>query len=140
MHFLAPLIEKKAVERLQAEMMQFPQLELPTQHYFVDGMYCRVLPRPKGTLIVGKVHKKEHFYICAKGRVQVTTDSGVRDIDAGTVLVCKPGTKRAVLALEDSVCLTVHRTDKTELAEVEDELVESETQSLYGPGNTLRIK
>ena len=119
-------------------MLKLPQLELKTEHYFADGMYCRVLSRPKDALIVGKVHKREHFYIVCTGLVRVTTDDGVRDIPGGTVLVSKPGTKRAVLALEDSVCLTVHRTEKTDLEEIETELIEPDTTALFDSYNRVK--
>lgn len=126
------------VEKLQAEMAKLPQVELPTQHFFADGMYCRYLPRPKDTLIVGKVHKKEHFYIVVHGSVLVTTDEGVKEIKAPSVIVSKPGTKRAVLALEDSVCLTVHRTDKTDLDEIEAELIEPDITALFDASNNVK--
>ena len=76
-------------------MMNLPQVQLQTAHFFADGMYARAVYRPAGTLIVGKVHKREHFYIVTKGSVQVSKDV----YRAGTVIVSKPGTKRAVLAL-----------------------------------------
>src|SRR6185369_9560089 len=106
---------RESVVRLQREMEKMPQVELPTEHHFADGMYCRSLFRPAGTLIVGKVHRKEHFYIVASGTIKVTTDDGVREITGPAVLVSSPGTKRAVLALTDATCMTVHRTEKKEL-------------------------
>lgn len=130
---------KDKVYALQKEMMSLPQVELPTQHFFADGMYCRYLPRPKDTLIVGKVHKKEHFYMVVQGSVLVTTDEGVQEIKAPKVIVSKPGTKRAVLALEDSVCLTVHRTDNTDLNEIEEELIEPDDLALFDSSNKLKV-
>jgi hypothetical protein len=112
-------------------MRQLPQAHLETFHYFADGMYARVLPRPAGTLIVGKVHKKEHFYIVCKGKVQIEQDV----YEAGTILVSKPGTKRAVLALEDSICMTVHRTNKHNLDKIERELVEPDKTALFDARN-----
>ena len=133
--------EITAIQRLEAAMREMPQAELPTQHYFADGMYCRVLPRPKNCLIVGKVHLKEHFYMVVSGCVRVTTDTGVRDVKAPEVIVSKPGTKRAVLALEDSVCLTVHRLDEVtqDLDKIELQLVEPDEKALYDSSNKLRI-
>ena len=119
-------------------MLKLPQAQLETRHYFADGMYAREVFRPAGCVIVGKVHKKEHFYIVTKGRIRVTTDDGVKEFAAPAVLVSKPGTKRAVLALEDSVCMTVHRTMKKSLKNVEKELVEDEPASPFGLGNTLK--
>ena len=126
------------VVRLQAAMSKLPQVELETRHYFADGMYAREVSRPATCLIVGKIHKKEHFYIVTKGKVQVVTDDGTQVYEAPTVLVSKPGTKRAVLALEDSCCMTVHRTDKTDLDEIEAELIDPEEVSLFDARNKLK--
>lgn len=135
---LDTLHQRDLVERLQRAMREFPQLEMDTEHYFADGMYCRVLPRPKGALIVGKVHKREHFYMVVSGKVAVTVGEVVTEYTAPAVLVSKPGTKRAVLALEDSVCLTVHRTDKTDLDEIERELIEEDPTTLFNSSNKLK--
>lgn len=127
------------VADLQAAMARMPQVELETAHYFADGMYCRVVPRAAGTVIVGKVHKREHFYMVVQGAVAVVQEGAERKVyQAPSIIVSKPGTKRAVVALEDSVCLTVHRTDETDLAKIEAELIEPDPTSLFGPDNKLR--
>ena len=97
---------------LQREMARMPQVELRTEHYFADGMYARNLFRPRDTLIVGKVHKREHFFVVASGRIAVVNGDSRMECGAGTVIVSAPGTKRATLALEDSIGITFHRTDK----------------------------
>jgi len=73
-----------------------------------------------------------------KGHIKVTTDEGVQELIAPAILVSQPGTKRAVLSLEDSVCLTVHRTDKIDITEVEEEIFEEDPTSMFGPGNKLK--
>ena len=120
-------------------MRDMPQVECETEHYFADGMYCRMVTRAAGVLIVGKVHKREHFYMVVKGRVAVIQDGAEERIyEAPSVIVSRPGTKRAVLALDDSVCLTVHRTDKTDLADIEAEIIEPDDTALFGPDNRLK--
>ncbi len=132
------VVTREAVVRLQREMEKLPQVELPTEHHFADGMYCRVLFRPAGTLIVGKVHRKEHLYIVCHGTIRVTTDEGVKEIVGPKIIVSSPGTKRAVLALTDATCLTVHRTDSRDVEEIERELIEPEEgKRLFGAGNKL---
>jgi len=123
---------------LESALRALPQAEMLTEHFFADGMYCRSLFRPAGTLIVGKVHKREHLYIVTRGRVQVVMDDGVKVLEAGTVLVSQPGTKRAVLALEDSVCVTVHRTNKRNLRKIERDLIEPDEKALFDSSNQLR--
>ncbi len=127
-------LQLRSVQALEEAMREMPQVELETGHYFADGMYARVLKRPKGTLIVGKVHRREHFYIVTKGKVQVGKDI----YEAGTVIVSEPGTKRAVLALEDSICMTVHRTKKRNLEKIEAQLIEPDTKALFDSSNKLK--
>lgn len=126
------------VLELEAAMRKMPQVELVTNHYFADGMYAREVERPAGTLIVGKVHKKEHLYIVTKGKVQVVMDDEVKTYAAPAVIVSRPGTKRAVLALEDSVCMTVHRTKKRNLDKIEQELIEEDRLALFDSANKLK--
>lgn len=123
-----------SIQALKEEMWKYPQLALETKHYFADGMYLRWLFRPKGTLIVGKVHKKEHFYLVIQGCVQIEKEV----YPAPSLLISQPGTQRAVLALEDSVCITIHRTAEKDIEKIENELVQADPGSPYLPGNALK--
>jgi hypothetical protein len=134
-----PAPQSDPIYALQAHIATMPQVELPTDHYWADGMYCRVVARPAGTLIVGKVHRREHLYIVAKGRVAVYMGDGTREYSAGAVIVSKPGTKRAVLALEDSICMTVHRTWKRNLEKIERELIEPDDMALFDADNKQKF-
>lgn len=126
------------IQRLKSAMLSMPQAQLETLHFFVPGMYCRVLERPAGTVIVGKKHKAAHFYIVCKGRVAVVDGAGIRtELKAGDVVVSQPGAQRAVVALEDSICLTVHRTDNTDLDAIEAELIEPDASALFDARNEL---
>ena len=130
---------REQIERLQAEMVKHPQAEgLVTEHYFVPGMYCRRLFRPAGTLIVGKVHKHPHFFLCAKGEIIAWTEKGMKKLQAGDVVECKPGTKRITLATQDSIGVTIHKTEETELDKIELELVEPDETSMFDSGNKLK--
>ena len=77
---------REQIDRLQAEMIKHPQAELKTEHYFVPGMYCRRVFRQAGTLIVGKVHKHPHFFLCAKGEIIAWTENGMKKLQAGDVV------------------------------------------------------
>ena len=128
------------LQRLKAEMLRLEQADLPTEHFWCDGMYMRVLPRPAGCTIVGKVHKKRHLYVVVKGKVTIAGNGEPKTVEAPAYFVCEAGTQRAVYAHEDSICLTVHRTDKLYLEEVEADLVEPDPASPYLPGNILTQK
>ena len=134
---LPKTVTREQIEKLQAEMVNMPQAELVTEHFFVPGMYCRRVFRSAGTLIVGKVHKQPHFFLCAAGEIIAWTENGMKRLQAGDVVECKPGTKRVTLATQDSVGITIHKTDKTDLDEMEKELIEPDDLALFDSHNRL---
>ena len=130
--------DRESIDRLQSAMVTMPQVELQTEHFFVPGMYCRRVFRPAGTLIVGKVHKHPHFFLCAKGEIIAWTEKGMRKLQAGDVVECQPGTKRVTLAMQDSIGVTIHKTEKTDLDDLEAELVEPDETAMFDSGNKLK--
>lgn len=130
---------REQIDRLQTVMAQMPQVEdMQTEHFFVPGMYCRRLFRKAGTVIVGKVHKAPHFFLCAFGEIIAWSEKGMRHLKAGDVIESKPGTKRVTYALTDAVGITIHKTEKTDLDEIEEELLEPDEQALFDAGNNLK--
>ena len=95
----------------------------PLEHIFADGLYIRKIFMPAGQVIVSKIHKFNHPYFILKGSVSVLTDSGVEKISAPHYGITTVGTKRVLNVHEDTIRITVHSTDKTDLKEVEDDLV-----------------
>ena len=128
------------VKALQVELSKLPQYEPETKHYFHGGMYCREVFRHAGILIVGKVHKKEHFYLIVKGTLAITTDDGVEEVTGPYLLCSKPGTKRAVYALTDAICMTFHRVESDNVEDAETELVEHDPESMFSIGNKVKVK
>lgn len=142
---MTELVEKtvptlEEIERLQHEMMQMPQAELQTEHYFSGGMYCRKLTRPAGTLIVGKVHKKDHFFLCAKGQIIAWSEKGMVTLNEGDVIASKAGTKRVTLAVTDAIGITFHKTSKINLDKIEKELIEPDELALFDSSNKLKAQ
>ena len=129
---------KEEIDRLQVEMSLLPQAELETEHYFSGGMYCRKLIRPAGTLIVGKVHKKDHFFLCAAGEIIAWSEKGMVRLKAGDIICSKPGTKRVTLAVTDAIGITFHKTDETDLDKIELEMIEPDELALFDSSNKLK--
>ena len=128
------------VDVLQKAISQHEQYEPETKHTFHGGMYCREVFRVAGALIVGKVHKKEHFYYVVHGTVLITTDSGAEEVTGPRLICSKPGTKRAVYAVTDALCVTFHRTDAATVADAENELVEFDPDAMFGHSNMLKTQ
>jgi hypothetical protein len=140
MNAVTDLISRTQVERLQATMMDMPQYEPETTHTFHGGMYCREVFRHADVLVVGKVHKKEHFYLIVSGTVVITTDDGVQEVTGPKLLCSKPGTKRAVYAVTDALCMTFHVVESKTVEDAEAELVEEDLHSMYAIGNKVKVK
>jgi len=134
-------IMRQKVESLQRELTKLPQYEPETKHYFHGGMYCREVFRHAGVLVVGAVHKKEHFYIIVSGTVQITDgDGNAQEVTGPHLFQSKPGTKRAVYAVTDTLCMTFHTTESKTVEEAEAELVEVDPDSMYILGNQVKHK
>jgi hypothetical protein len=98
----------------------------PLKHTFADGIYVREIWIPKGTVLTGKIHKHAHPNVLLHGEVLVVTEAGGREhLTAPRSMISQPGTKRAVVALEDTVWITLHANpDNTrDLAVLEEQII-----------------
>ena len=134
---LAELGTMPEILRIEQELLQMPQVELPIEHYQIDGVYVRSMFIPAGTILTGKIHNFESIAILAKGRIRITNGTESYIISEGHIMVDKPGVKRLGYAETDVIFITVHRTDNTEIEAIEKELVsatfeEYEQQLLLG--------
>jgi hypothetical protein len=98
----------------------------PVHEEYGCGTYARQMFIPKGTLIIGKIHRHQHLNFIMQGRVSVATEFGTKFLTAPCVFVSEVGLKRAVYAEEDTIWVTVHQTKFTgeeNLDKMEDELI-----------------
>jgi len=131
-HGIAKLIEDK----------QIPDMidSCPLTHYYTPmdeeygcGTYARQIFVPKGTLIIGKIHRHQHLNFIMKGKVSVSTEFGVKYLEAPCVFVSEKGLKRAVVAEEDTIWVTVHLTKhlgEENLDKMEEEVIAPEYKDL----------
>jgi len=129
---------REQINALQTEMSVMPQAELKTDHYFSGGMYCRKVFRPAGTLIVGKIHKEDHIFLCASGQIMAWTENGMKTLNAGDIVESKAGTKRVTLALTDAIGITIHKTDEKDLEVIEKQLIEPDNLALFDFNNEIK--
>jgi hypothetical protein len=121
-----PNAKRETILRFESALRDLPQTDCPLKHTFAPGTYAREIFLPAETFIVGKIHKHAHLNVVVRGRCTVVTEFGRREIDAtrGPVtFTSDAGTKRALFVHEDTVWITVHRTDSTDLAEIEREII-----------------
>jgi hypothetical protein len=110
------------MERLRAELAKSP-LEIPVNHHFSPGVYARELKVPAGVAVIGKVHKHQNMLIMSQGVAEMLVEGKSQRICAPHIWVSPAGTQRAVYAVTDCTFVSVHGTDKTDLADIEEEFI-----------------
>lgn len=106
--------EHLPIYRLEAELLKLPQVEMPVEHDFCNGLYARTMRIPAGTVATGAVHKDESFLVVRKGNLIIPTNNGVENVGPGFMSVTKANTKRAVVALTDVEMTTFHANPTNE--------------------------
>ena len=103
----------------------FPAAEMPVSHLFTPGLYVREIFMPAGTLLTSKIHKTEHPFVILSGKASVWIGDGEEVVLEGPYVgVTKPGTRRVLYIHEDMRWLTFHPTEFTDLAVIEEQLIE----------------
>jgi len=108
------LVEISAIDRVEAEMANFPPVECPLEHFFTNGIYTRKIFMPANTYVVSMKHKTTHPFFILKGKVAVlkeTTDGGFEQealYQGGDMGITKPNTKRFLWNIEDTIWVTCH--------------------------------
>lgn len=128
---LPRLDSNRSIEQLAAIIIEKQGcemgIELPLRHHFLPGIYIReiLMPvSPGGTVVIGHLHKTQHFNLVLKGKARILIDGKVTLIQAPAVFVSNPGVRKVLNILEDMVWCTVHLTNETDIAKLEDELVD----------------
>ena len=80
----------------------------PLEHTFADGVYVRQMYMPKDTAVVGKIHKREHVWFLLQGCIGVATEDKIKEYEAPCYVVSPGGSKRVILALEDTIFVNIH--------------------------------
>lgn len=118
-HQIRNLITKIEIAAMKSDN----KIDSPAKHLFSKGVYARELFIPKGSLIVGKIHKHENLNIMSSGDLSILSVEGVIRVKAPYSTVSSPGIKRVAYAHEDTVWTTIHGTDETDLEIIEDQFI-----------------
>lgn len=107
---------------LEKIILTLEQVECPISHYQIEGVYCRSMFIPAGTVITGAIHNKENISILAQGTIRITNGTESKLISAPYIMVDQPGIKRLGVSETDVTFINVWRTDTTDLDEIEKEI------------------
>ena len=128
------LVVQAAISKLQEAMEGLPDKltaeDFVTNHHFIDGQYLRETHFPKGSIVIGQVHREDHMLMLLKGKCLVASSEGLKMLTAGYIGVAKRGTQRAGFAVEDCIFVTSHATTETDVNKLEHQLIALNRKSL----------
>lgn len=97
------------LDKEQHRLSQMPQGDYKEHHTFTPGIYARQVTMPMGHEIISKIHKTEHQFCILKGSARIyTEDGGFITLSAPYHGITYPGTRRALLILEECIWITFH--------------------------------
>lgn len=106
-------------------MKALPQVECPVEHFFAPGIYIREIFMPAGTMVIGRIHKTEHFNVLIEGRARVVIDGEVHELSAPCTFVSRAGISKVLNVIEDCRWQTIHANPEnlTDVEVLESQLV-----------------
>lgn len=129
---LAVKTQKPLLTSLESELLKMPQAEVRMTHTFADGVYSRERWAPAGTLIIGKRHRHETMSFLMKGTLSVYNELGEETAthEAPKIWVSDVGSKRMTYSHTDTILVTVHPTNETDLEKIEHQFIIPEQEYL----------
>lgn len=129
----SPAVKAENIRRilkLIIEVEKIPQVEFPLKHHFAPGLYGREIFIPKGMIVIGKMHRHSHLNTISRGSVSVMTEDGLIELRGPITFQSPAFVKRSVYTREDTIWTTYHVTNKTDLVDIEEEIICPESEFL----------
>tara|TARA_R100000152_G_C6771117_1_gene197537 strand:+ start:357 stop:821 length:465 start_codon:yes stop_codon:yes gene_type:complete len=97
----------------------------PLKHTFADGIYVRQMDMKAGSIVVGAIHNHLHVWFLLTGHLAVATEDSIEEFVAPCYVLAKPGSKRVIYAMEESIFVNVHKNPNNikDIKKLEDEIV-----------------
>jgi hypothetical protein len=131
-------IEQRAISIVNEDKSL--EADVPVTNHFSKGVYAREIFIPKGSFIIGKIHKHENLNILSKGDISILSIDGVMRVKAPFTVVSSPGVKRLAYAHEDTVWTTIHGTDETDVDKIESEFIAKDYSEVNLIDETKKLK
>jgi quercetin dioxygenase-like cupin family protein len=102
-------LSRRDIEKFSDFLATLPQYSGETFHHFGDKVYVREYRMKADTVVIGKIHARDHVFVVVAGDVTATIDSGaMQRVQAPYTVTAPAGIKRMVIAHTDAVILNVH--------------------------------
>ena len=115
---------RELISFVEMKMKESPnQIAIPVKEYFSEGVYAREITMPKGSLVVGKIHKFRNLNIMTKGELTMISIDGVKKLKAPCTVVSSPGVKRLSFTNEETTWTTILGTSETDSEKIESHFI-----------------
>jgi len=121
----SPVAEPSTLDHLEAAILAATaagtavRQHCPVIHRFTPGMYIREIHIPAGTLGTTMEHLTRHPFFILRGHVFISSGpEGHARYRAPHVGITEAGTRRALYAVEDTIWVTCHATDETDIEKI----------------------
>ena len=113
------------IENVTQALLAQDQVDLNEQHLFADGLYCRTVTMPKGSLVIGHKHRKTAINILSSGVIWIKTrmEDEWEEIRAPFINSTGDGMRKIIYVVEDATFSNIFKTDETDLDSLYDECV-----------------
>ena len=101
------------------------------KHHFAPGVYAREVLLPAGSVVVGKTHKTKHLNIIASGSCTIHCMGEIFEVTGPYIFTSEIGAKKAVHSHTDVVWINIHLTDKTDVDEIEKDVIDGMAELTY---------
>ncbi len=131
LNLLGGMPSVEAVRELEEVLrgLGLPLVDIPTETMVDDGMCLRTVFIPAGTIMTGALGRADTLNVLF-GDITVTTDEGTKRLTGFNVIKGTAGAKRAGVSHADTWWTTIHRTELTNLAAIEDEYTDESADLL----------
>jgi len=132
MNEIAIFKNQLSLKDLEDELLKQEQVEIPTTHNFMGGVYVREIFIPKDTLIIGKRHRHETCNMLLSGKLSIYMgkDLPVKHLVGPCIFPSESGAKKMGYSHTDAIFVNVHPTKETDLDKIEAEFIIPEEEYL----------
>lgn len=99
----------EVIDCLHACLALTTSVEIPLEAFFTNGLYSRRVILPKDSMTISAIHATEHQFFVMSGAVIVWSENeGCVTYVGPCHGVTTPGTRRVLMAIDDTVWVTIH--------------------------------
>jgi hypothetical protein len=119
-----------AIEQLEEQLLELPQVECPVLHHFGPGLYIREVRMPAGTFAIGHRQKEAHLNVLLTGRVAMLGDDGSPKVVSAPFMYSGAPGRKVGYIIEDVVWQNIYATDETNIEKLEDRFLDKSNASI----------